>query len=102
MEEANLLSDGNCFVEMGAGRGHVNHWIQRALGDETDAQFILVDKQGVRYKMDSQHRDDSDGRKSVLIYVALPFRASVKFSRFKVYFLSLGLSLVSFTLHDAQ
>ena len=56
-----MLSDGNCFIEMGAGRGHVNHWIQRALGNETQAQFVLVDRQGVRYKMDSQHRDDHEG-----------------------------------------
>jgi len=63
MEEAQLLTHGNCFVEMGAGRGHINHWIQRALGNDTDSQFVLVDKQGVRYKMDALHRDENEGPK---------------------------------------
>ena len=67
MEEAQLLTHGNCFVEMGAGRGHINHWIQRALGNDTDSQFVLVDKQGVRYKMDAQHRDENEGENLDLI-----------------------------------
>ena len=66
MEEAQLLTHGNCFVEMGAGRGHINHWIQRALGNDTDSQFVLVDKQGVRYKMDAQHRDENEGENFIL------------------------------------
>ena len=61
MKEAILLTDGNCFVEMGAGRGHINHWIQRALGNDTNSQFVLVDRQGVRYKMDALHRDANEG-----------------------------------------
>merc|ERR1712136_526633 len=58
-----MLRDDTCYVEMGAGRGHVNHWIQRALGNETKAKFVLVDRQGVRYKMDAQHRDENEGPK---------------------------------------
>ena len=73
MEAANLLTDGNCFVEMGAGRGHVNHWIQRALGNDTYAQFVLVDRQGVRYKMDAQHRDENEGVGAFAVLTSLGF-----------------------------
>ncbi|XP_041357033.1 tRNA:m(4)X modification enzyme TRM13 homolog [Gigantopelta aegis] len=57
LDKLGLLKDGNCFVELGAGKGQLSHWVQKALDKANDVAFILVDKGNVRNKFDLQHRE---------------------------------------------
>ncbi|KAF7262639.1 hypothetical protein EG68_00077 [Paragonimus skrjabini miyazakii] len=67
-----LLSTKFNYVEFGAGRGGLSHWINVCLasnatqlsGDElcrprepTDSNFLLVEQKSMRYKFDTRNRD---------------------------------------------
>ena len=66
MEALGLLGRGRSFVEFGAGRGKLSHWIHEALrrrdplktGEEQktsedlkDLQFLLVERSSTRFKV---------------------------------------------------
>uniref|UniRef100_A0A3Q4GHP3 tRNA:m(4)X modification enzyme TRM13 n=1 Tax=Neolamprologus brichardi TaxID=32507 RepID=A0A3Q4GHP3_NEOBR len=57
MEELGLLGRGRCFVEFGAGRGKLSHWIHEALKTcehlKTceDLQLLLVERCSTRFKV---------------------------------------------------
>uniref|UniRef100_UPI00358FEDC4 tRNA:m(4)X modification enzyme TRM13 homolog isoform X5 n=1 Tax=Myxine glutinosa TaxID=7769 RepID=UPI00358FEDC4 len=56
LEHLALLRPGHCFVEFGAGRGHLAHWVQRALPADKHAHFLLIDRSTARFKVDGKHK----------------------------------------------
>ncbi|XP_050925482.1 tRNA:m(4)X modification enzyme TRM13 homolog [Lates calcarifer] len=64
LEELGLLGRGRCFVEFGAGRGKLSHWIHEALKTREDLktsedlQLLLVERSSTRFKVDGKHQDD--------------------------------------------
>ncbi|KAK9404028.1 tRNA:m4X modification enzyme TRM13 like [Crotalus adamanteus] len=56
MKRLHLLGPGNCFVEFGAGRGKLSHWLDIALQDVQDVHFLLVERESTRFKVDGKHR----------------------------------------------
>lgn len=61
MDKLGLLKDQTCYIEFGAGKGGLSHWIQRAVADNEGTRFILVERGGVRYKKDNYHRGEDQG-----------------------------------------
>ncbi|XP_071328953.1 tRNA:m(4)X modification enzyme TRM13 homolog isoform X2 [Trachinotus anak] len=63
LEELGLLGRGRCFVEFGAGRGKLSHWIHEALKTRDhlktceDLQLLLVERCSTRFKVDGKHQD---------------------------------------------
>jgi tRNA:m4X modification enzyme len=61
---ANELMEGeSAFIEFGAGRGKLSHWIQKAMGENPTINYVLVDRSNCRRKMDLYHRFASQGPK---------------------------------------
>ncbi|XP_044288167.1 tRNA:m(4)X modification enzyme TRM13 homolog isoform X4 [Varanus komodoensis] len=56
MERLHLLGSGKCFVEFGAGRGKLSHWVDIALHNAQDIHFLLVERATTRFKVDGKHR----------------------------------------------
>lgn len=56
LEALRLLGRGRCFVEFGAGRGKLSHWIHEALKTRDrlqtcdDLQLLLVERCSTRFK----------------------------------------------------
>ena len=48
-----LLRSDTAFVEFGAGRGRLSHWIQAACGEDPSIKYILVDRSNCRRKVGS-------------------------------------------------
>lgn len=51
MEKLHLLGPGRCFVEFGAGRGKLSHWVDIALENVEGVQFLLVERATTRFKV---------------------------------------------------
>ena len=51
LEKEHLLSLGTCYVEFGAGRGKLSHWIQLAMPGHHSNQYVLVDRSNCRRKV---------------------------------------------------
>ncbi|XP_062437975.1 tRNA:m(4)X modification enzyme TRM13 homolog isoform X2 [Rhea pennata] len=56
MEKLHLLGPGRCFVEFGAGRGKLSHWVDIALQNAENVQFLLVERATTRFKVDGKHK----------------------------------------------
>ncbi|XP_059710371.1 tRNA:m(4)X modification enzyme TRM13 homolog isoform X2 [Haemorhous mexicanus] len=56
MEKLHLLGPGRCFVEFGAGRGKLSHWVDIALENVEGVQFLLVERATTRFKVDGKHK----------------------------------------------
>ncbi|XP_024426160.2 tRNA:m(4)X modification enzyme TRM13 homolog isoform X2 [Desmodus rotundus] len=56
IEKLKLLGPRRCFVEFGAGKGKLSHWVDIALKDAEEVHFILVEKVTTRFKVDGKHR----------------------------------------------
>ncbi|XP_067846693.1 tRNA:m(4)X modification enzyme TRM13 homolog isoform X2 [Heptranchias perlo] len=56
LERLGLLGSNRCFVEFGAGRGKLSHWIDLALQDAKNVHFLLVERATTRFKVDGKHR----------------------------------------------
>lgn len=56
MEKLHLLGPGRCFIEFGAGRGKLSHWVDVALQNVENVQFLLVERATTRFKV----REDCD------------------------------------------
>lgn len=63
VQKLGLLEEGFCFVELGAGKGNLSHWIQQAMPNKSDLGFVLVDYGHVRYKADNRHKWPDTGPK---------------------------------------
>uniref|UniRef100_A0A3P8UKQ9 tRNA:m(4)X modification enzyme TRM13 n=1 Tax=Cynoglossus semilaevis TaxID=244447 RepID=A0A3P8UKQ9_CYNSE len=57
LQDLGLLEGGRCFVEFGAGRGKLSHWIHEALKTSQDLQLLLVERCSTRFKVDGKHQD---------------------------------------------
>ncbi|CAL8310185.1 unnamed protein product [Lota lota] len=60
MEEIGLLGPNICFVEFGAGKGKLSHWIHEAVKGHQDPHFLLVERSSTRFKVDGKHQQ-ADG-----------------------------------------
>lgn len=58
MEKLKLLKSGLCYVEMGAGKGQLTHWLHKAVEDKDNTNFVLIDRSHVRNKMDNLHKEE--------------------------------------------
>eukprot|EP00118_Oscarella_pearsei_P005451 m.25102 g.25102 ORF g.25102 m.25102 type:complete len:393 (+) comp28737_c0_seq2:18-1196(+) len=56
LDSFNLLHPAGLFVEFGAGKGKLSHWVERALKNSSQSRFLLIDRQNCRNKMDVYHR----------------------------------------------
>uniref|UniRef100_A0A8D0HKG2 tRNA:m(4)X modification enzyme TRM13 n=1 Tax=Sphenodon punctatus TaxID=8508 RepID=A0A8D0HKG2_SPHPU len=56
MEKLHLLGPRRCFIEFGAGRGKLSHWVDIALQDAEKVHFLLVERATTRFKVDGKHR----------------------------------------------
>ncbi|NXH19700.1 TRM13 enzyme, partial [Bucco capensis] len=56
MEKLHLLGPGRCFIEFGAGRGKLSHWVDVALQNAENIQFLLVERATTRFKVDGKHK----------------------------------------------
>ncbi|XP_037008939.2 tRNA:m(4)X modification enzyme TRM13 homolog [Artibeus jamaicensis] len=56
IEKLKLLGPRRCFVEFGAGKGKLSHWVDVALKDAEEVHFVLVEKVTTRFKVDGKHR----------------------------------------------
>ncbi|KFQ17321.1 tRNA:m(4)X modification enzyme TRM13, partial [Merops nubicus] len=54
MEKLHLLGPGRCFVEFGAGRGKLSRWVDVALQNAENVQFLLVERATTRFKVDGK------------------------------------------------
>ncbi|XP_043941713.1 tRNA:m(4)X modification enzyme TRM13 homolog [Protopterus annectens] len=59
MDHLGLLGPNRCFVEFGAGRGKLSHWIDIALQEASNVHFLLVERATTRFKVDGKHRNAS-------------------------------------------
>ena len=50
-----LLRSETAFVEFGAGRGKLSHWIQAAIGEDPSIKYILVDRSNCRRKVNMHY-----------------------------------------------
>ncbi|KAM4640781.1 tRNA:m(4)X modification enzyme TRM13 homolog [Discoglossus pictus] len=51
-----LLGGSRCFVEFGAGRGKLSHWVDVATQDNENVHFLLVERASTRFKVDGKQR----------------------------------------------
>ncbi|NXY00368.1 TRM13 enzyme, partial [Centropus bengalensis] len=56
IEKLHLLGPGRCYVEFGAGRGKLSHWVDVALQNAENVQFLLVERATTRFKVDGKHK----------------------------------------------
>ncbi|XP_029642022.1 tRNA:m(4)X modification enzyme TRM13 homolog [Octopus sinensis] len=61
LEKLNLLKKGYTYVELGAGKGQLSHCLQRAIPDNEDGLYVLVDKSHIRYKLELSHQFSEGG-----------------------------------------
>nr|XP_032821774.1 tRNA:m(4)X modification enzyme TRM13 homolog isoform X2 [Petromyzon marinus] len=63
-----LLGADRCYVEFGAGRGKLSHWVRRALpGATRGVSFLLVERCSTRFKVDGKHQEgDVDFRRLLI------------------------------------
>lgn len=52
----NTSSSSTCFIEFGAGRGQLTHWLTESVTDISKSLFLLIDKGAQRYKFDAKLR----------------------------------------------
>ncbi|XP_072500215.1 tRNA:m(4)X modification enzyme TRM13 homolog isoform X2 [Notamacropus eugenii] len=53
----NLLGPRRCFIEFGAGRGKLSHWVDIALQEAEKVYFLLVERETTRFKVDGKHKN---------------------------------------------
>ncbi|KAM3915149.1 tRNA:m(4)X modification enzyme TRM13 homolog [Leptodactylus fuscus] len=56
LERLGLLGSSRCFVEFGAGRGKLSHWVNIATEDAENVHFLLVERATTRFKVDGKQR----------------------------------------------
>ncbi|XP_063284489.1 tRNA:m(4)X modification enzyme TRM13 homolog [Pelobates fuscus] len=56
LDSLGLLGGSRCFVEFGAGRGKLSHWVDIALQDAENVHFLLVERATTRFKVDGKQR----------------------------------------------
>lgn len=62
MDNLGLLKSNTVFMEFGAGRGKLSHWLQMAVGNSAEnVDYVLIDRANNRYKYDRYHRGKDQG-----------------------------------------
>ncbi|XP_031563775.1 tRNA:m(4)X modification enzyme TRM13 homolog [Actinia tenebrosa] len=61
LQKLNLLNSDTVYLEFGAGRGKLSHWIQLALPNTNNTDFVLIDRASKRHKFDSCHKRSGQG-----------------------------------------
>uniref|UniRef100_A0A8C5QG27 tRNA:m(4)X modification enzyme TRM13 n=1 Tax=Leptobrachium leishanense TaxID=445787 RepID=A0A8C5QG27_9ANUR len=56
LESLGLLGGSRCYVEFGAGRGKLSHWVDIATQDAENVLFLLVERASTRFKVDGKQR----------------------------------------------
>uniref|UniRef100_A0A803J464 tRNA:m(4)X modification enzyme TRM13 n=1 Tax=Xenopus tropicalis TaxID=8364 RepID=A0A803J464_XENTR len=56
LDNLGLLSGSCCFVEFGAGRGKLSHWVDIATQGSENINFLLVERATTRFKVDGKQR----------------------------------------------
>lgn len=59
--ELNLLQGNTSFIEMGAGRGQLSHELHACLKNESNVEFVLIERDHQRYRFDAHHRREQQG-----------------------------------------
>ncbi|MCJ8737605.1 hypothetical protein PDJAM_G00026130 [Pangasius djambal] len=57
MEALELLGEERCYVEFGAGKGKLSHWIHVVLQEAKNVHFLLVERSSTRFKVDGKHKN---------------------------------------------
>ncbi|XP_051549825.1 tRNA:m(4)X modification enzyme TRM13 homolog isoform X1 [Myxocyprinus asiaticus] len=57
MEALKLLRPDRCYIEFGAGKGKLSHWIHIALKAAENVHFLLVERSSTRFKVDGKHKN---------------------------------------------
>ncbi|XP_073700229.1 tRNA:m(4)X modification enzyme TRM13 homolog [Garra rufa] len=57
MDVLGLLSPNRCYIEFGAGKGKLSHWIHIALKAAENVHFLLVERSSTRFKVDGKHKN---------------------------------------------
>ncbi|KAL4634870.1 hypothetical protein GN956_G13928 [Arapaima gigas] len=57
MHTLGLLGSDRCFVEFGAGKGKLSHWLHVAMQAYQNVHFLLVERCSTRFKVDGKHRN---------------------------------------------
>lgn len=79
MEALELLGPGRCYVEFGAGKGKLSHWIHVGLQKAENVHFLLVERSSTRFKVNSammRTRGCCDPLSSRFVYSAVNLPAS--------------------------
>ena len=62
MEAHGLLRPDSVFVEFGAGRAKLLHFVRRSVGEQQPAGYLAVDRDKTRYNFDRFHPPDGPAR----------------------------------------
>eukprot|EP00794_Sanderia_malayensis_P009884 gene9884-10894_t len=70
IESSKAFRANTAFVEFGAGKGKLSHWLQKAVGDSVEnVDYVLIDRQNHRNKFDCYHKGDDQGPTFKRLYV---------------------------------
>ncbi|CAI9575027.1 unnamed protein product, partial [Staurois parvus] len=56
LDRLGLLGTSHCFVEFGAGRGKLSHWVNIAIENTDNVHFLLVERATTRFKVDGKQK----------------------------------------------
>ncbi|XP_066298563.1 tRNA:m(4)X modification enzyme TRM13 homolog [Branchiostoma lanceolatum] len=61
LDHLDLLKSDVCFIEFGAGRGRLSHYVQMCLPEQATSHFILIDRANTKHKFDKNIRRGEKG-----------------------------------------
>ncbi|KXJ16130.1 tRNA:m(4)X modification enzyme TRM13 homolog [Exaiptasia diaphana] len=61
LQKLDLLKSDTVYLEFGAGKGKLSHWIQQAIPNASNTEFVLIDRASNRHKFDSSHKRNDQG-----------------------------------------
>lgn len=64
LEHADLVKDGTCFIEFGAGKGKLAYWLGQIIKEKKDCCILLIDRSSHRHKNDNKLKKE---RSSLII-----------------------------------
>ncbi len=87
MEDLELLSPNRCYIEFGAGKGKLSHWIHIALKEAKNVHFLLVERSSTRFKVWRHSPEDilsSHQVQEKVLFFLLESKVQFQFYVFKV------------------
>ncbi|XP_078576021.1 tRNA:m(4)X modification enzyme TRM13 homolog [Branchiostoma floridae x Branchiostoma japonicum] len=61
LDRLDLLKSDICFIEFGAGRGRLSHYVQMCLPEQATSHFIVIDRANTKHKFDKNIRRGEKG-----------------------------------------